>query len=125
MLSDLIDEGDLMDSPNSPNLLPTLHTRLNHDTAADEESTTSRPLSNQAGAVIAKIEKIFDSIAGSLLNEENSLVIPLKTRPRSKAGGESGTDGTKSGVRNITFPNKSTREAWGFSELKSLFLCNY
>lgn len=81
----------------------------------------SRPISSQTGAVIAKIEKIFESIADSLLNEQNSLIIPLKTRPRTKPARDKGSpeDSTRSGIRNITFPNKSAREAWKFSEFCS------
>lgn len=121
-------ENNLFGTFGRLNLLPMLHNRLTLDTAADVDdipghATNEAPLlatlnaggpSNQAGAVIAKIENIFESITDSVLNEKNQLVISLKARPRSRAQRDEAI--TKTSVRNITFPNKNPKEAWKFSK---------
>jgi meiotic recombination protein SPO11 len=75
---------------------------------------------NQAGAVINKIEDIFESIADCIIDEGKELVIPLKSRPKIKniANKEHSTRANrvpKIEARNITFPSRSPQEAWKFS----------
>jgi len=110
-----------------------LHSRFTLDTAAaihshpgkaTNEAFVCEPLSadlpcNQTGAVIAKIENIFESITDSILNEKKELMIPLKTRPRRAVDRDdrsnNGNVSTKTSMRNITFPTNNLREAWRFS----------
>lgn len=73
--------------------------------------------SNQAGAVISKIEDIFHSIADSILHQKQELVIYM--RSRQKAGNQ--TIATQNGsvkrLYKVRFPSKSPQEAWKFGEL--------
>lgn len=131
MFSDLF-EDTTFDSFGGLNLLPTLHNRLTLDTTAETDDNPGHTLnegparetldaggpSNQAGAVIAKIENIFESITDSILNKRNQLTIPLKVRSRSRVPRDKERKGRnpKPGVRNITFPNKNPKEAWRFSK---------
>jgi len=109
--------GLLTDSePLTGDLLSNLPRReLTHDSRADpesrEESTfITRPNPNQAGAVISKIEDIFESVADSILHEKKELVIQLKTRKRTKKQNPDSLPDTKL----IRFPSKSPQEAWKF-----------
>lgn len=69
----------------------------------------SLPDSNiQSGAVIAKIEDIFESMVDCLLGGRNELVISLKSRRTTK-------DSVTSDSRKISFPGKTQSEAWKFS----------
>ena len=77
---------------------------------------------NQAGAVISKIEDIFEAIADCILAEGKELVIELKSRSKSKiqlGEGELEENGGK--LRRITFPSRNLKEAWKFSKLQSTF----
>jgi meiotic recombination protein SPO11 len=74
---------------------------------------------NQAGAVITKIEDIFESIADCILDDGKELMIPLKSRTRNKntANQDDSTKANRSlnsEARSITFPNRSPQEAWKF-----------
>lgn len=72
---------------------------------------------NQVGAVISKIEDIFESIADCILEDGKELVIELKSRSKSKAKVEDdGGDGTRRRTIKITFPSRNQREAWKFSK---------
>jgi meiotic recombination protein SPO11 len=77
---------------------------------------------NQAGAVITKIEDIFESVVDCVLDEEKELVIPMKSRGKSKnivnKDNSTRVNRTpKTETRNICFPSRSPQEAWKFSEL--------
>ncbi|KAL5313601.1 hypothetical protein ACEPPN_018022 [Leptodophora sp. 'Broadleaf-Isolate-01'] len=73
---------------------------------------------NQVGAVISKIEDIFESIADCILEDGKELVIELKSRSKSKAKVEDdGGDGTRRRTIKITFPSRNQREAWKFTAL--------
>jgi len=123
MDTDLISELITDSEPLTGDLLTNLPRReLTHDSRAGpksrEESTfMTRPSPNQAGAVIAKIEDIFESVADSILHEKKELVIRLKTRKRAKSGSSAPSDGViKNGsdTKLIRFPSKSPQEAWKF-----------
>ena len=69
--------------------------------------------------VIAKIETLFENIADSLLREEE-LSIPLRHKKLQStsldgADAELSTEFTK-----VSFPAKTPREAWRFSEQPSI-----
>lgn len=76
--------------------------------------------STQAGAIISKIEDIFESIVDSVLEEKKELVIRLKTRKRPRAKlsmAAKGTDSpTNEETRAVRFPSKNPQEAWKFSK---------
>jgi meiotic recombination protein SPO11 len=79
------------------------------------------PDPHQRGAVITKIEDIFESITDCILDEGKELMIPLKSRAKKKnaANKDDSTQVNRSSnteTRNITFPSKSPQEAWKFSE---------
>jgi meiotic recombination protein SPO11 len=113
----------------SPQLLSNLqdrerltHEQHSEDSALEREYIDYKPSDpNQVGAVITKIEDIFESIADCILEEGKELVIPLKTRPRKKniANDDGSTQvnkGSSVEARSITFPSKSPQEAWKFSK---------
>lgn len=73
--------------------------------------------SSQAGAVISKIEDVFESIADCVLEEKKEMVIRLKMRKRS--GSKAPTAGESfenDQTRAVKFPSKNPQEAWKFSE---------
>jgi len=137
MDTDLVSELLTNSEPSTGDLLSNLpHRELTHDSRANLErredfSFIARPNPNQAGAVIARIEDIFESIADSILHEKKELIIRLRTRRRTK---NHNLDPSNSAVRNasdtklIRFPSKSPQEAWkfgryrGFSKLSLLML---
>jgi len=76
---------------------------------------------NQAGAIVSKIEDIFENIAGCILDGNKVLEIRLKSRGRKAATGRDAVTGPiksleDDAVRIIKFPSKSPKEAWKFSE---------
>ncbi|PMD60480.1 uncharacterized protein K444DRAFT_612629 [Hyaloscypha bicolor E] len=80
------------------------------------------PDPHQRGAVITKIEDIFESITDCILDDGKELVIPLKSRAKKKnaANKDDSTQVNRSSnseTRNITFPSKSPQEAWKFTAL--------
>jgi meiotic recombination protein SPO11 len=126
------------ESGTSPQLLSNLHDRrkLTPEQIAEDpalEDGDSNGLNDEAayptqrGVVITKIEDIFESIADCILDEGKELVIPLKTRPRNITVANK-DDPTKinssasAESRKITFPSKSPREAWKFSEWRGFDL---
>lgn len=84
-------------------------------------SQPPRNTNNQVGAVITKIEDIFESLLDCITNENKCLVLHLKSR--GKAGHRT-LDPITGTIRNtgnaeckeITFPGKTQREAWKFGE---------
>lgn len=81
---------------------------------------TYRNHQSTPGAVISKIEDIFEAITDCLLKEGEELVIPLKTRSRNKTktgNVEATQNNSRSETRSVSFPNKSPQEARRFSEL--------
>ncbi|KAK0128750.1 hypothetical protein ONS95_000704 [Cadophora gregata] len=73
---------------------------------------------NSAGAVISKIEDIFEAIADCILAEGKELVIELKSRSKSKTQVEADAmEGPKGRMRRITFPSRNQKEAWKFTAL--------
>lgn len=114
----------------SPQLLSNLQSRgrLTHEQIAKAPSLahdvvdggSRTPDSNQVGAVINKIEDIFEAIADCILDEGKELVIPFKSRPKKKT--TTNRDGSSQINRNlnseaqkVVFPSKSPQEAWKFS----------
>ncbi|KAH7330466.1 Spo11/DNA topoisomerase VI subunit A [Rhexocercosporidium sp. MPI-PUGE-AT-0058] len=73
---------------------------------------------NQTGAVISKIEDIFESIADCILDGGKELVIELKSRSKSKAKSqENGDEEMTKRITKITFPSRNQKEAWKFTAL--------
>lgn len=101
-----------------------LLSRLTFDEAADADTratsdidtslTASLSVSNQAGAVIAKIEKIFEAIVENISSKKNVLTIQLNTRKPSRSTGQLPKEEEKK-ARAVSFPNKNPKEAWKFS----------
>jgi meiotic recombination protein SPO11 len=130
LLSGFLDDHE---NGTSPQLLSNLQNRgrLTHEQTTENPSLerdlldgadvfTRAPDPNQTGAVINKIEDIFESIADCILDEGKELVIPLKHRPKKKnlANKDDSTQGDRSSnteARYIGFPSKSPQEAWKFS----------
>lgn len=75
---------------------------------------------NQSGAVISKIEDIFESIANGILNQKQELSIRLKSRQKP------GTQDTKTqtaaakDLYDVRYPSRSPQEAWKFSEFMTV-----
>lgn len=72
--------------------------------------------------MLAKIEIIFENIANVLLNERGQMSIRIKRR--TKVSGSHGIEeppskGTPKTEKRISFPGKTEKEAWQFSELVS------
>ena len=120
---------DHHDSP-SPQLLSNLQSRgkLTHEQIAEVPSLAHKvldrssraPASHQVGAVINKIEDIFEGIADCILDEGKELVIPFKSRPKKKTttdgdGSSQINRGLNSEAQKVVFPSKSPQEAWKFS----------
>ena len=76
--------------------------------------------SHHQGAVIAKLEDIFESIADQMLAEK-PFVIPMKSRLNNEQAldAESGVllNTGQSEVVNITWPGATQRESWKFGEI--------
>lgn len=72
------------------------------------------------GAVVVKIEKIFQLFAEIMLDEsKKKLVIGLKSRPRVKTeGSDERGKNSKLEYKAISFPSNSANEAWKFSKIK-------
>jgi meiotic recombination protein SPO11 len=124
LLADILDE----DQPAlSDNWLSHLADRpLTSDESATQPSSSifNNPglvNPNQAGAVVSKIEVIFEKIASCILDEKEELVIKLKTRRKQGAKTRDADTGSTNRVlgnetRPVRFPSKSPKEAWKFSE---------
>lgn len=75
----------------------------------------------QAGAVITKIEDIFESLLDCIINEKKCLVLHIKSRGNN---GRQTLDAATGAIRNtgnvetkeITFPGKTQKEAWKFGK---------
>lgn len=75
----------------------------------------------QAGAVITKIEDIFESLLDCIINENDCLILHIKSRGKN---GRQALDAATGAIRNtenveakeITFPGKTQKEAWKFSK---------
>ncbi|CAG8972767.1 hypothetical protein HYALB_00006859 [Hymenoscyphus albidus] len=89
---------------------------------SDREETvkTGKNPRSTPGAVISRIEHIFEDITDCLLEGGKELVIPFKSRHgnRSQTEHRRGTEGSStSETRLVTFPNKSPRETRRFAIL--------
>jgi meiotic recombination protein SPO11 len=121
LLSDI-----LTDHPPDLNggLLQNLPDRsLTHDvhsnTAAERETPAAfleAQSPNQAGAIISKIEDIFESIADSILNQKQEMVMRLKIRRKPGVQSIAAQNASVKSLYDVKFPSKSPREAWKFSE---------
>ena len=94
---------------------------LNVQTTALISGNSFVTVNSQAGAVISKIEDIFESIAGCILDEKKKVVIKLKTRARQSAKVRDSTTGAikslpDDATTTVKFPSKSPKEAWKFSK---------
>ena len=72
--------------------------------------------SNQAGAVISKIEDIFHSIADGILHQKQELVIHMRSRQKAGNQNIATQNGSVKRLYNVRFPSKSPQEAWKFGE---------
>jgi meiotic recombination protein SPO11 len=72
--------------------------------------------SNQAGAVISKIEDIFESIAESILDQKKEIVIRLKSRQKPGNQKIANQNGPAEAQNEVRFPSRSPQEAWKFGE---------
>lgn len=70
----------------------------------------------QSGAVISKIEDIFESIADSILNQKQDLSILLKTRQRPGNQNTRTQNASTKGQYEVRYPSRSPQEAWKFGE---------
>ena len=122
-LADILNE-------DQPALSGNLLSHLPDRPLTSDESATQRSSSiphtpglvnpNQAGAVVSKIEGIFEKIASCILDEKEELVIKLKTRRKQGAKTRDADTGSINRVlgnetRAVRFPSKSPKEAWKFS----------
>ena len=78
---------------------------------------------NSAGAVISKIEDIFESIIDCIHHKGKELSIPLKTRGRAGQQTRDATSGAilslpDTKIKAITFPSRNPQEAWKFSRFE-------
>ena len=76
---------------------------------------------DRAGAVVTKIEDIFENVTGCILDEKKEMVIKLKTRCKQATKSRDAHTGTIKSLpddetRVVKFPSKSPKEAWKFSE---------
>lgn len=141
LLSEYLDGSD---APSPDQLLSNLPHRqtLTHEqprrvssasngAAGDIHDTDIRILHrNHAGAVITKIEDIFESITDCILHEGNELVIPLNSRPKKQTTVNEdhppkNDRRPRSYTRNLTFPSKSPKEAWKFGTWPSIAKRNW
>ena len=67
--------------------------------------------------VIAKIEKVFESIVDGLLHNSDELFISIKTRKSCVKPSSLGDNGieTVAEFRKVRFPGRTAHEAWRFS----------
>ncbi|PVH71088.1 DNA topoisomerase IV, alpha subunit [Cadophora sp. DSE1049] len=122
LLSDYLPDG-------RPSERRTLLSNLHHNTLTKADDADQDPSNkevqvtqilnpNQAGAVISKIEDIFEAIADCILAEGKELVIELKSRSKSQAkNDEDVLEGTRNRTKRITFPSRNQKEAWKFTAL--------
>jgi meiotic recombination protein SPO11 len=130
LLSDILTEGPHILTGNLLQNLPDRSlTRNGENTPSnnlqdqatqrvDPDFTLSPGNCIQAGAIISKIEDIFELIADGILQQKQEVVIRLK--PRRKPGNQN-IPAVRSGHGReqieVKFPSKSPQEAWKFSEL--------
>ncbi|KAL2067544.1 hypothetical protein VTL71DRAFT_1969 [Oculimacula yallundae] len=103
-----------------------------HENANGPVKVTRRTNPNQVGAVISKIEDIFESITDCILEERRELVIELKSRSKSNLKAQkSETEKVEVELEEdedeemelrrrttkITFPSRNQKEAWKFTAL--------
>jgi hypothetical protein len=106
----------LSNLPNSS--LTPLNAASNLQNATPIISASGAVSRNSPGAVISKIEDIFEAMTDCVVDEKKELVIQLKTRDKKKPkhnDSEPTKRRKKSETRTITFPSKSHQEAWKFS----------
>ncbi|RDL38681.1 uncharacterized protein BP5553_03021 [Venustampulla echinocandica] len=95
-----------------------------------QKSKSAADSCNQPGAVISRIEDVFEAMTDCIIGEKNELVIQLKSRSRTKPqADDSGATAAKKQsnleLRAITFPSRSPQEAWKFTALlRILELCH-
>lgn len=137
LLAEYLRDDDTLMEDSSSLLSNSPRRRLTHEAESTEDvfqdgdsnspSIKVATHSSQVGAVVSKIEDIFESIADCILDEKKELVIQLKCRHRAKTNDEEGALDRRrkasSGGRKITFPSKNEKEAWKFSKLMSLLDC--
>ena len=125
LLADILNDGQ----PALPgNLLSHLPERtltldeFNVQTTASTSGSSSGTVNHsQAGAVVSKIEDIFERVADCILDEKKEVAIKLRTRAKQSAMVMDSTTGTIKSVpddetRTVKFPSKSPKEAWKFSK---------
>ena len=121
ILADINDDGQPAFSDNLLSHLP------DRTLAHDEPNAHSRvPGSSlgtvnngQVGAVVSKIECIFERVADCILDEEKVVTIKLKVRRKPSATAQDTATGTTKSMvdddmRTIKFPSKSPKEALKF-----------
>ncbi|KFY10392.1 hypothetical protein V492_05045 [Pseudogymnoascus sp. VKM F-4246] len=99
----------------SPSQLGVLSPKDHTDSPATSQGAPRN--NNQAGAVITKIEDIFESLLDCIINEKGYLILHIKSRGNN---GCQTLDAATGAIRNIgnveakeiTFPGKTQKEAW-------------
>ena len=95
---------------------------ITNDDSATASISTSDPVKNiQAGAVVSKIEDVFEEVAGCILDEKKKITIKLKTRGKQSATARDTITGAIRSLpdeetKTVQFPSRSSKEAWRFSE---------
>jgi len=114
----------LSDLPTS-SLTPQNAAFKSNDPAGESPAPSGPSLINQnaPGAVISKIENIFEAMTDCILGEKKELTIQLKTRNKTKTKSDDAQSTKKKAkpnpeTRTITFPSKSPQEAWKFSRFR-------
>lgn len=119
-------EGDLLS--NVPGKLLTQNRserELDHLDLRRESSNSNVNVCNpiQAGAVVSKVEDIFENIANAVLLQNSDVVIRLKSRRNSTRQGSGTIVGHPKDEIEVRFPSRSPQEAWKFSKtLQPVFL---
>jgi meiotic recombination protein SPO11 len=72
----------------------------------------------QAGAVLSKIEDIFESIADGILQQKHEVVIRLKSRRKPRNQNIVPQNGTAKEHNEVRFPSRSPQESWKFGEFR-------
>lgn len=110
---------------DQPALTGSLLSNLPHSADTDpdtatlsDEATNFSSNPNRVGAVICKIEDIFESLTDCVLDGRKEMAIELKTRKRRNHGHDAANGTIKDlgedKTTSVKFPSKNPQEAWKF-----------
>ena len=122
LLPDIFNVGEPLLSDGLLSHLPK-DTLIINDTAASSSGLSSK---SRPGAVVSKIENIFEKVTGCILDEKQRVSIKFRTRGKASMTAKDPITGivktlAKDETKTVHFPSKSSKEAWKFSEsLKTL-----